>query len=242
LANIIDLTGQTIGRWKVLKRADNHISKNGASKVQWLCECQCEKKTLKIVNADRLNQKKSMSCGCLKSELLSTIHKKYNSYNLYTEDYGIGWTTNTNKEFYFDLEDYNRIKDYCWREDKRGYILTTINKKMKRMHRLLTTPNKNEVVDHIDHLIYDNRKSNLRICLQQNNLTNKRMQSNNTSGCVGVMWLKKRKVWEVHIHLNKKLVRLGYFDNFYKAVEIRKEAEERYYGEYRYIKENDKGE
>ena len=64
------------------------------------------------------------SCGCLNNEkrsLLGKNSKKYNKYNLNGE-YGIGWTSNTNEEFYFDLEDYDKIKDYCWFLDNRGYI------------------------------------------------------------------------------------------------------------------------
>ena len=36
-----------------------------------------------------------------------------NKYDL-SGEYGIGWTHNTEHEFYFDLEDYDIIKYYCW--------------------------------------------------------------------------------------------------------------------------------
>ena len=38
---------------------------------------------------------------------------KTNVYDL-TGDFGVGYTLNTNEEFYFDLENYNLIKDYGW--------------------------------------------------------------------------------------------------------------------------------
>jgi hypothetical protein len=41
--------------------------------------------------------------------------KKFNQYDL-SGSYGIGYCSNTNNPFYFDLEDYDLIKDYCWME------------------------------------------------------------------------------------------------------------------------------
>lgn len=38
-------------------------------------------------------------------------NKRYNRYDL-TGEYGIGYT-NQGVEFYFDLEDYDKIKEYC---------------------------------------------------------------------------------------------------------------------------------
>ena len=43
-----------------------------------------------------------------------------------SNDYGVGYTTNTNKEFYFDLEDYDLIKEYkiiCLCRKIRGCFL-----------------------------------------------------------------------------------------------------------------------
>ena len=62
---IIDLTGQTFGRWKVIERAEN--SKDGSAK--WLCECSCENHTKRIVLGRSLRNGSSRSCGCLKDEL-----------------------------------------------------------------------------------------------------------------------------------------------------------------------------
>ena len=40
----------------------------------------------------------------------STIHTDHNG------NYMIGYTFNTNAAFYFNPEDYNIIKSYCWYE------------------------------------------------------------------------------------------------------------------------------
>ena len=68
----------------------------------------------------------------------SKCNKKYNKYDL-SGEYGIGWTSNTNQEFYFDLEDYDKIKDYCWIYNKgiqpyntSGEIGVYFNKRKKK--------------------------------------------------------------------------------------------------------------
>ena len=38
--------------------------------------------------------------------------RKENIYDL-SGEFGIGYCTNTGSPFYFDLEDYNKIKNYC---------------------------------------------------------------------------------------------------------------------------------
>ena len=58
-----------------------------------------------VVGGDNLKSGSTKSCGCLAKEIRSKIHKKYNQYDL-SGEYGIGWTSNTNEEFYFDLEDF----------------------------------------------------------------------------------------------------------------------------------------
>lgn len=50
-----DLTGQMINNWKVLKYAGNK---------SWVCECQCEKHTIKTIRTSRLLSGDSKSCGC----------------------------------------------------------------------------------------------------------------------------------------------------------------------------------
>jgi hypothetical protein len=100
--------------------------------------------------------------------------KKYkqSTYDL-SNEYGIGYTDITNEKFIFDLEDYNKIKDYCWRKSTNGYIVEYhyVNGKYKihYMHRLIANAPKGMVVDHINHNKNDNRKSNLRICTQEQN-------------------------------------------------------------------------
>ena len=155
-------------------------------------------------------------------------------------DYGIGWTSNTNEEFYFDLEDYDKIKDYCWYEAGNHYIETNSyvgdKKHNLKLHRLIMMGNGFEIlnldIDHIDRNKKNNKKDNLRICSHQKNTINTGIKSNNTSGIVGVSWRKDRNKWKAEINVENKYIYLGMFSNFDDAVRTRKEAEEKYFGEY----------
>ena len=69
-----------------------------------------------------------------------------------------------------------------------------------------------------------------------NNNMNKSKLKSNTSGVTGVTWNEKYGCWISQIGLNNKTIILGYNTNFEKAVELRKEAEEKYFGEYSYDK------
>ena len=92
---------------------------------------------------------------------------------------------------------------------------------------------KDMVVDHINHNPLDNRKSNLRICTQRENVMNSSLNSNNTSGCTGVAWVKENNRWWAYIDINNSRINLGYFIDYDEAVKVRKEAEIKYFGEYR---------
>lgn len=124
MGKFIDLTEQRFGRLTVLKEWG--INKWGNYK--WICNCDCGNQI--ITTSGQLRGGHTKSCGCLEQENRETVNKKFNTYDL-TGEYGIGYTSNTNEPFYFDIEDYNKIKDYCWRENKYGYIITQPSKSKK---------------------------------------------------------------------------------------------------------------
>lgn len=66
---------------------------------------------------------------------------------------------------------------------------------------------------------------------------NKDKQCNNTSGVKGVYFNKQLNKWEAEIGLYNQKIHLGLSDNFEDIVKIRKEAEEKYFGEYNYNEE-----
>ena len=162
-------------------------------------------------------------------------YKQYNTYDL-SGSYGIGYTSK-GEEFYFDLEDYEKIKDYCWYINNVGYLAareSKINAPIL-MHRLIMNcNNSSKVIDHIGHDKTDNRKINLRICTQEENSRNHRISSLNTSGKTGIVYDKSRNKWAATIVKNGKTIHLGRFSSYKEAVNKRNEAENRYFGEYSY--------
>ena len=71
---------------------------------------------------------------------------------------------------------------------------------MVRMHSYLGYKN----YDHIDRDELNNRKYNLRPATIQENARNHNKQKNNTSGFIGVSWLKQQNKWRAYIYINKK--------------------------------------
>lgn len=234
----VDMTGWVISehgvpdsRLIVLEQTEDYIQPNGKHRAMWKCKCSCGNSNLVIARGDLIQSGDIKSCGCLNIEKstdrLVKFNKKYNNYDL-SGEYGIGWTSNTNKEFYFDLEDFEKIKNYCWYETNYGYICSTNSKHIVQMHRLITgISDKSKDVDHKDHNKNNNRKYNLRICTRSQNSMNKR-------NVIGVFWDNSRNKWVSKIKLNYKNIFLGYFENFEDAVKSRKEAEEKYFGEFSY--------
>ena len=228
-----DLTGQKFGRLTVIERADN----DDRGKVRWLCKCECGNTHIAI--SYNLTHGLCRSCGCLYGFKVYNQKRKQRCKNTYdlSGEYGIGYTSK-GIEFYFDLEDYDKIKDYCWRTNDNGYIVTkeiNNNKKIIFMHRLIMNVTKRDIlVDHIYHNKTDNRKSQLRLVTFQQNAANNVFRKNNTSGHKGVYWHEPAQKWEALIQYNNHLYNLGLYSNIEDAVEARKKAEIKYFGEYRY--------
>ena len=233
-----DLTGRIFGRWRVIEQTDDYIvPSNGAHEARWLCECSCDKHTLRKIIGNILKKGESQSCGCLKREKLAFRSRdgyKSNIYDL-SGEYGIGWTTNTNREFYFDLEDYDKIKDYCWSEmlhSQSNYSCLVArdkgNKEKIMMHNLI----KGKFCDHIDRNPMNNRKDNLREATQSQQCQNRNKTRRNKSGFVGVCYNKKSNKWYAYISIDKKHTHLGGFNNKEEAIKVRLEAEAKYYGDF----------
>ena len=55
---------------------------------------------------------------------------------------------------------------------------------------------------------------------------------NNKSGVKGVRYEPSRKKWRADIRVNYKAILIGRYDTFEEAVEQRKKAEEKYFGEF----------
>lgn len=237
---LIDLTGQKFGRLTVTGRAPNQ-----GKHTMWYCDCECGTKQKIISQANLCNENHTRSCGCLKREksaengrkrkgLPNLKNKRYNTYDL-SGEYGVGYTLK-GEEFYFDLEDFDKIKDYCWWKNDNGYLITSLrNNKKVRMHRLIMDEQDTNVrIDHKDHNTVNNRKYNLRRATNAENTRNGKLRSTNTSGVTGVRYNDQKGKWTAEITVDYKNIYLGAYDTFEDALKVRKEAEDRYFGEFSY--------
>lgn len=192
----------------------------------------------KINMAINLSYEQGLEDG--KNKKISIIYssRKHHYHNIFdlSNEYGIGYTIK-GEPFYFDLDDYDKVKEYYWRSDSNGYLKSRNKDRDVYLHRHLMKEDlqENLVVDHINGNPKDNRKENLRVTTQGQNSYNHKKRNNNTSGVTGVCFNKNKMKWQATIKYNKKQIFLGYFKEFDDAVKTRKEAEEKYFKEYRRI-------
>ena len=139
------------------------------------------------------------------------------------------------QEILLDDEDYERLqKDFdnmkwCVSKCRNSlYAQKRFNKKIVHLHRyIMNFPN--GIVDHINHNTLDNRKENLRVVSNADNLRNGNIRVNNKTGVNGVYFRKDRNKYVARIKVNYKDINLGHFDTLEEAKKVRKEAELKYW-------------
>lgn len=132
--------------------------------------------------------------------------------------------TNKGQPIIVDDEDYEELNGMSWHLNEDGYAVRHFRKNGKVtefMHRRLLglpvgDPTKG---DHKNNDPADNQKDNLRPCTHQQNICNRKLNSNNTAGLKGVTWYPKYGKWLAQIQSNKKRKTLGYFGTVGEAHE-----------------------
>lgn len=87
-------------------------------------------------------------------------------------------------------------------------------------------------VDHINHNIFDNRKSNLRICTHAENMYNRRRMSNNKSGFKGVYFCKYAKKYRASLRAQGKKYHGGYYLSAKAAAKAYNNLARQHHGKY----------
>ena len=151
---------------------------------------------------------------------------------------------------------YSPETGVCFRADKAGewwlvqpsklrkytQVSLTTNKQ-KGLHRIVAEVflnygkplQKGQVVDHIvqvDGTHKQDRLTNLRICTVSENIGNRRMAKNNTSGYKGVEWHSATSKWRARLAISGKLQHLGYFTTPEAAAEAYDTAAIQHFGEF----------
>ena len=132
-----------------------------------------------------------------------------------------------------DDEDYPAISARKWSNDGHGYAVTYRgNHRLITMHRLIMDAKKGDEIDHINRNKLDNRRSNLRLCTTSHNKANVERQPNNTSGMKGVSWHTRDRKWRAYIHVNQRVLNLGYFGSKVEAARAYDTAAIKHFGEF----------
>lgn len=229
---MIFIIGDKYNDWIVIGEAKDRIDSSGKHHKRLLCQCKCGKIQTKDVY--KLKNGAKMCRDCYLKMVPNNgvpFERKYNKYE-FQGDIVIGYINNSDKTFIIDVDDYGKIKEYCWHETQ-DRIFTTINKKKCSLHRfILGLTSEEAVVDHINRNPLDNRKQNLRICSLADNAKNRSLSTNNKSGHNGVHFDKKSKKWIAYVCCNKKRYNCGRFDNYEEALKARIKKEKELFGEF----------
>jgi hypothetical protein len=117
-------------------------------------------------------------------------------------------------------------------DDGDGYKTGAIFDKSFRAHRIVwamhTGAWPTEQIDHINGIRTDNRIENLRHVSHDENCRNIKKPAHNTSGVLGVSWMKKEKKWKAAIGVDRKNRSLGAFLDLQEAATARKSAEAKF--------------
>jgi frataxin-like iron-binding protein CyaY len=117
--------------------------------------------------------------------------------------------------------DYYRLKNFKWYLNGNGkefYAFANIKAgpgktRMVSMHRQLMDPPPHLLVDHRNGHTLDNRRSNLRLATQSQNMQNRAKKLNVSSKFIGVCFDKKRGKWKAQIKTGGENIFLGRFSS-----------------------------
>jgi hypothetical protein len=232
-----NIIGKKFGMLTVVEQIDDFIHPGGQRFAQYRCRCDCGEFVNVVGNdltrKEAADHKPKTHCGCQSSKNRSEAQRKQNLYE-FDGDVVIGTTYNTGDKFLFDADDFDSVKDYCWfvHEDATGYKSLVAKIPGTDKHIKMTKLLGYQYHDHINRNALDNRKSNLRPATDSENMRNRSLFSNNTSGVTGVWQRSDNQRWHAEVKINKRAIFLGDFVNKEDAIKARLQAEADYYGEF----------
>lgn len=113
----------------------------------------------------------------------------------------------------------------------QGYLIINFGGVLLRAHRiawLLTHGSWPRAdIDHLNHIRFDNRISNLRDTSRKSNQRNQKLRSTNLSGHTGIHWRNDCQKWRAMIMVDGRSKHIGYFDDLDAAVQARSAANDK---------------
>lgn len=140
-------------------------------------------------------------------------------------------STSDRRTFTIDKSDLNKVLTHTWCYSKTGYLVATVDGKVRKLSRFLLNPPDDKLVDHINGNPADYRRCNLRICTPKENARNCGKAKNAKCKYVGV-WRTKNNTYRARIMVDRKEIGLGTYKTEEEARQARLKAEKKYFGEY----------
>ena len=114
-----------------------------------------------------------------------------------------------------------------------GYLYVQVHGRLYPVHRVVMLMcygfyGEGLEVDHINHVRNDNRLVNQRFVTRSENMRNRSVSSNSTTGATGVSFWKARKKYIAQIGVNQELIYLGTFETLEEAAAARAEANSKF--------------
>jgi hypothetical protein len=135
-----------------------------------------------------------------------------------------------------DAADFEWLSQWVWSavRSKTGWYATRAGENgPERMHRLVMGVSDSRVlVDHRDRDGLNNRRGNLRVCTNAQNMRNSAKRRNNTTGYKGVVLQKPSGRFLARITTDRVETHLGTFDTAYEAALAYDAAARRQHGEF----------
>ncbi len=108
-----------------------------------------------------------------------------------------------------DTEDFDRLNASVWYLCKQGYAYMVMNGTTVKMHRSVLDYKGDDTIDHKNGVKLDNRRSNLRIATNSQNISNRRKYAGGSSRFKGVCFDKNNNRWLARISINRNQRNLG---------------------------------
>ena len=160
----------------------------------------------------------------------------YNRYELADDGITVIGYFPCGKKFMFDLEDMEKVTKHSWYLCGYPKKIIICNRKRTTIHRYLLD-NPQYTIDHIDLNRFNNKRSNLRICIHRDNQCNRGLQKNNTSGVAGVRFNKRKQKYVARIKHFGKEIHLGFYEDIITATQARNVAMMMLFGEFARLNE-----
>lgn len=187
------------------------VYRSSRNKITIVCKIHGEYKVLANSHLRGTGCKKCFHCNNNKNISKKILENKFKNLDQPSEYKLIPLTKN--KFSKVDNDDFNRVKDINWCYDD-NYAINGI---LGSLHRFILNTPDGLYTDHINNDKLDNRKSNLRVCTQSENMANVLPIKNKSSKYKGVYLNKRENKWYVQARFKNKRVFIGIFDDEIEA-------------------------